>query len=97
MNPKVKIYTTAKADLVSPKDAFALLGEAEVTAKWDVPPSQIGDVLALAGDSVDNIPAPALAEDRRDPYSRTWRTRSALEQPGRGQERADPREAHRRP
>ncbi len=25
-------------------------------AKWDVPPERIGDVLALAGDSVDNIP-----------------------------------------
>ena len=26
--------TTAKADLASPKDAFALLGEDEVTRKW---------------------------------------------------------------
>src|SRR4051794_11749174 len=56
VGPCVKVYTTAKADLVSPKDAFALLGEAEVTAKWDVPPTLIGDVLAIAGDSVDNIP-----------------------------------------
>ncbi|HEY2614183.1 MAG TPA: 5'-3' exonuclease H3TH domain-containing protein [Chthoniobacterales bacterium] len=55
VNSKVKIYTTAKADLVSPKDAFALLGEAEVLAKWEVPPEQIGDVLAIAGDAVDNI------------------------------------------
>ena len=53
---KVKVYTTAKADLVSPKDAFALLGESEVVAKWGVPPPLIGDVLAIAGDSVDNIP-----------------------------------------
>src|SRR5450432_4295492 len=45
VNPQVKIYTTAKADLASPKDAFALLGEKEVCAKWDVPPSLIGDVL----------------------------------------------------
>jgi DNA polymerase-1 len=52
----VKVYTTAKADLVSPKDAFALLGEDQVTAKWEVPPGSIGDVLALTGDSVDNIP-----------------------------------------
>jgi len=51
----VKIYSTAKADLASPKDAFALLGEEEVTAKWDVPPAQIGDILALSGDAVDNI------------------------------------------
>ncbi len=57
VGPTTKVYTTAKADLVSPKDAFALLGEAEVTAKWDVPPNLIGDVLALSGDSVDNIPS----------------------------------------
>jgi len=56
VGPCVKVYTTAKADLASPKDAFALLGEKEVTAKWEVPPKLIGDVLALTGDSVDNIP-----------------------------------------
>src|SRR5215467_1121118 len=53
---RVKVYTTAKADLASPKDAFALLDEDQVTAKWEVSPSLIGDVLALTGDSVDNIP-----------------------------------------
>lgn len=57
VGPGVKVYSTAKADLPSPKDQFALLGEPEVTAKWDVPPNRIGDVLALAGDSVDNIPS----------------------------------------
>src|SRR5438132_11724047 len=56
IGPCVKGYTTAKADLASPKDAFALLGEAEATVKWEVPPKMIGDVLALTGDSVDNIP-----------------------------------------
>jgi DNA polymerase-1 len=56
VGPCVKVYTTAKADLASPKEAFALLGEEQVTAKWNVPPGLIGDVLALAGDSVDNIP-----------------------------------------
>src|SRR5213082_521238 len=56
----VKVYTTAKADLVSPKDAFALLGEPEVTTKWGVPPKLIGDVLALSGDSVDNIPSAGI-------------------------------------
>ena len=55
VDSNVKIYTTAKADLASPKDAFALLGEKEVTAKWEVPPPMIGDVLAIAGDAVDNI------------------------------------------
>ena len=56
VNEQVKVYTTAKADLATPKDTYALLGEAEVIAKWDVPPRLIGDVLAIAGDSIDNIP-----------------------------------------
>src|SRR5204862_5892794 len=56
----VKVYTTAKADLASPKDAFALLGEDQVTTKWEVSPRLIGDVLALTGDSVDNIPGIGL-------------------------------------
>src|SRR3954469_22846786 len=56
VGPCVKVYTTAKADLASPKDGFALLGETKVTAKWDISPGLIGDVLALTGDSVDNIP-----------------------------------------
>jgi DNA polymerase-1 len=60
VGPSVKVYTTAKADLAAPKDAFALLGEEQVAAKWDVAPNLIGDVLALAGDSVDNIPGIGL-------------------------------------
>ena len=60
VNDKVRVYTTAKADLASPKDAYALLGEREVVAKWDVPPGLISDVLAIAGDSVDNIPGAGL-------------------------------------
>jgi 5'-3' exonuclease len=60
VGPCVKVYTTAKAELTSPKDAFALLGEDQVSAKWEVPPNLIGDVLALAGDSVDNIPGVGL-------------------------------------
>ena len=56
VGPCVKVYTTAKADLASPKDPFALLGETEVTQKWGVPPNLIGDVLAISGDTVDNIP-----------------------------------------
>jgi 5'-3' exonuclease len=60
VGPCVKVYTTAKADLASPKDPFALLGEAEVTAKWGVPPKLIGDVLAISGDSVDNIPGAGI-------------------------------------
>jgi DNA polymerase-1 len=60
VGPCVKVYTTAKADLSSPRDAFALLTEEQVAAKWEVPPNLIGDVLALAGDSVDNIPGVGL-------------------------------------
>lgn len=33
-----------------------LFGEAEVVEKWGVPPSQLGDVLALMGDASDNLP-----------------------------------------
>jgi len=60
VGPCVRVYTTAKTELASPKDAFALLGEDQVSAKWEVPPNLIGDVLALAGDSVDNIPGVGL-------------------------------------
>jgi 5'-3' exonuclease len=60
VGPCVKVYTTAKADLASPKDAFALLREDQVATKWEVPPKLIGDVLALTGDSVDNIPGVGL-------------------------------------
>jgi 5'-3' exonuclease len=60
VGPCVRVYTTAKADFASPKDSFALLSEDQVTAKWEVQPNLIGDVLALAGDSVDNIPGVGL-------------------------------------
>lgn len=60
IGPCVKVYTTAKADLASPKDGFALLGEEQATAKWDVPPKLIGDVLAISGDLVDNIPGAGI-------------------------------------
>jgi DNA polymerase-1 len=60
VNDKVKVYTTAKADLATPKDTYALLGEQEVIAKWDVPPTMIGDVLAISGDSIDNIPGAGI-------------------------------------
>lgn len=53
---KTRIYTTNKSDIGDSKDGFTLLGTEEVEAKWGVPPAQIPDVLALTGDSVDNIP-----------------------------------------
>ena len=33
-----------------------LMGPAEVKEKWGVPPDKLGDVLALMGDTVDNVP-----------------------------------------
>ena len=50
----VVIYSTAKADAGT--DAFALLGPRQIKEKWGVDPSQIGEILALTGDSTDNIP-----------------------------------------
>ena len=52
----VKVYSTNKTDLAAPEDAFVLLGNDYVQKKWGVPPAQIGEVLCLIGDSVDNIP-----------------------------------------
>lgn len=49
VNPLVKIYQPQK-------DGYDLLGEAEVKEKWGVPADRIGDLLALTGDSADNIP-----------------------------------------
>ncbi len=59
VSPHVKIYSVAKADIThdgSPPLTHALLGVAEVEKKWGVPPSQIVDLLALTGDTADNIP-----------------------------------------
>jgi DNA polymerase-1 len=52
----VKVYSTNKADFAAPSDTFALLGSDAVRKKWGVEPPQIAAVLALIGDTVDNIP-----------------------------------------
>jgi DNA polymerase-1 len=49
------VYSTNKAD-ADPKLGFGLLGIEQVREKWGVAPGQIGEVLALIGDVVDNIP-----------------------------------------
>jgi len=59
VDEKVKVYSTAKADLVSPKDPFVLLGPETVRKKWGVDAERIGDLLSLVGDHVDNIPGVA--------------------------------------
>ena len=56
VNPRCVVYSTNKTDLAVPTDGFALLGEDKVREKWGVPPLRIGDVLAIIGDTVDNIP-----------------------------------------
>ena len=52
----VSIYSTVKADVGESALGFKLLGIPEVRAKWGVDPALIADVLALTGDSADNIP-----------------------------------------
>jgi DNA polymerase-1 len=37
-------------------EGFALLGPAEVEAKWGVPPAKVPELLALTGDASDNFP-----------------------------------------
>jgi len=65
VNGSIRVYSTNKTDLASPKDGFALLGGDYVRAKWGVEPEQIGDVLCLVGDSADNIPGvPGLGPKR---------------------------------
>lgn len=54
VSESVQIYSTVKTDVGAAP--FALLGIPEVRKKWGVDPSQIGDVLALTGDTSDNIP-----------------------------------------
>jgi DNA polymerase-1 len=53
-NDRISVYSTAKADVND--GGFALLGIEQIRSKWGVDPHQIGDVLALTGDSSDNIP-----------------------------------------
>ena len=56
VRPGVSIYSTAKADVGEGNGGFKLLGMEDVRAKWGVDPAHIADVLALTGDSADNIP-----------------------------------------
>ncbi len=59
VNEHVRVYSTNKTDLAAPSDSFALLGAEAVRKKWNIEPAQIGEMLALVGDSADNIPGVA--------------------------------------
>lgn len=50
---RIRIYSTGKA---SGAAEVLLLGPDEVRERWGVGPAQVGEVLALTGDSSDNIP-----------------------------------------
>ena len=52
----IRVYSTNKTDLKTPQDGYALLDEDRVLEKWGVLPQQLGDILAIVGDSADNIP-----------------------------------------
>jgi DNA polymerase-1 len=56
VSDKVRIYSTAKAAPGPGKEGFALLGPEAVEEKWGVGPAGIAGLLALTGDSSDNIP-----------------------------------------
>jgi 5''-3'' exonuclease (including N-terminal domain of PolI) len=61
VSPSILIYSTNKADAGTA--GFALLGEDAVRAKWGVDPARIAEVLALTGDTSDNIPGvPGVGE-----------------------------------
>lgn len=54
LNDRIRLCTTGKAGKESP-DGIQLTGPAEAEAKWGVPPRLIPDLLALTGDSSDNV------------------------------------------
>jgi DNA polymerase-1 len=69
----ILIYSTAKAD--TGPSGFALLGPREIQQKWGVEPSQIAEILALTGDSSDNIPGvPGVGAKTASQLIRTYRT-----------------------
>ena len=59
VSDRIRIYSTNKTDVADAKMGYALLGLAEIEKKWGVEPRRIHDILALTGDSSDNIPGVA--------------------------------------
>jgi DNA polymerase-1 len=70
---KIRVYSSLKA--APGKESFALLGVEETRAKWGVEPHQIAEILALTGDSSDNIPGvPGVGEKTAAQLVRTHGT-----------------------
>ena len=70
---RVSIYSTAKADTGS--NGFALLGPKKIEEKWGVEPRRIAEILALTGDSSDNIPGvPGVGEKTAAQLIRSYET-----------------------
>jgi DNA polymerase-1 len=58
VGPRVRIY-----NILKPGQDTVILDEAGVEASWGVPPKHVVDVLALMGDSSDNVPGvPGVGE-----------------------------------
>jgi 5'-3' exonuclease len=70
---RVSIYSTAKAD--TGPNGFALLGPKKIEEKWGVEPRRIAEILALTGDSSDNIPGvPGVGEKTAAQLIRSYET-----------------------
>ena len=87
VNKNVTVLNPAKGDL--------LVDEKKVEELMGVPPAQVADVMALMGDSIDNIPGardpndkPAPGERRKAGHRRSGRAAidSAIRQRGRSSE-----------
>jgi 5'-3' exonuclease len=69
----VVIYSTAKADAGT--SGFALLGPKQIKEKWGVEPGQIAEILALTGDTSDNIPGvPGIGAKTASQLVRSYQT-----------------------
>ena len=94
----ILVYSTAKADLASPEQAFTLLDPAAISKKWGVQPARILDVLALSGrrQRQHRGRAGGRPENGHDADSKRRHARRAARRRGRGEKRKTARQARRR-